>query len=133
MKKLITTAILAATLVLSSGIAGAADAPKTIDQLLKQVQTDRANASKTHKKREQEFRNERGDKAALLKREKNALATERQRGKDLNQAFLDNERKIGQLEEILKRLKVTWVRCSGLLKVMLVISPVNWLHLTSVL
>ncbi|MEI6860517.1 MAG: MotA/TolQ/ExbB proton channel family protein [Shewanella sp.] len=102
MKKLITTAIVAATLVLSSGIANAADAPKTIDQLLKQVQTDRANASKTNKKREQEFRNERGDKAALVKREKNALAAERQRGKDLNQAFLDNERNIGQLEEDLK-------------------------------
>lgn len=102
MKKLITTAIVAATLSLSSGIASAADAPKSIDQLLKQVQTDRANASKTNKKREQEFKNERGDKAALLKREKNALAAERQRGKDLNQAFLDNERKIGQLEEDLK-------------------------------
>ncbi|MFT5235790.1 MAG: biopolymer transport protein ExbB [Shewanella sp.] len=102
MKKLITTAIVAATLALSSGIASAADAPKTIDQLLKQVQTDRANASKTNKKREQEFRNERGDKAQVLKNEKNALAAERQRGKDLNQAFLDNERKIGQLEEDLK-------------------------------
>jgi len=102
MKKLITTAIVAATLSLSSGIASAADAPKSIDQLLKQVQTDRANASKTNKKREQEFKNERGDKAAILKREKNALAAERQRGKDLNQAFLDNERKIGQLEEDLK-------------------------------
>ncbi|NRB25488.1 MotA/TolQ/ExbB proton channel family protein [Shewanella sp.] len=102
MKKLITTAIVAATLILSSGIASAADAPKTIDQLLKQVQTDRANASNTNKKREQEFRNERGDKASLLKREKNALAAERQRGKDLNQAFLDNERKIGELEENLK-------------------------------
>jgi len=104
MKKLITTAIVAATLSLSlsSGIASAADAPKSIDQLLKQVQTDRANASKTNKKREQEFKNERGDKAQLLKKEKNALAAERQRGKDLNQEFLDNERKIAQLEEDLK-------------------------------
>ncbi|MCL1148036.1 MotA/TolQ/ExbB proton channel family protein [Shewanella sp. 10N.261.52.F9] len=102
MKKFITTAIVAATLSLSAGIASAADAPKTIDQLLNQVKVDRANASKTNAKREQEFKNERGDKAALLKREKNALAAERQRGKDLNQAFLDNERKIGQLEEDLK-------------------------------
>ena len=102
MKKFITTAIVAATLSLSAGIASAADAPKTIDQLLNQVKVDRANASKSNAKREQEFKNERGDKAALLKREKNALAAERQRGKDLNQAFLDNERKIGQLEEDLK-------------------------------
>ncbi|PKG57582.1 flagellar motor protein MotA [Shewanella sp. Choline-02u-19] len=102
MKKLITTAIVAASLLFTAGFASAADAPKTIDQLLNQVKVDRANASKTNAKREQEFKNERGDKAALLKREKNALATERQRGKDLNQAFLDNERKIGQLEEDLK-------------------------------
>jgi len=102
MKKLITTAIVAASLSLTAGFANAADAPKTIDQLLNQVKVDRANASKTNAKREREFRNERGDKAALLKREKNALSAERQRGKDLNQAFLDNERKIAQLEEDLK-------------------------------
>ncbi|WP_298772219.1 MotA/TolQ/ExbB proton channel family protein [uncultured Shewanella sp.] len=102
MKKLIKTAILASTLSLMSGMVSAADAPKTIDQLLKQVQSDRATDAKVNKKREQEFRNERGDKAALLKREKQALANEKQRGKDLNQAFLDNERKIAQLEEDLK-------------------------------
>ncbi|NRD74611.1 MotA/TolQ/ExbB proton channel family protein [Shewanella sp. VB17] len=102
MKKLITTVMVAATLALSSGIASAADAPKSIDQLLKQVQTDRANASKSNKKREQEFRNERGDKAKILKKEKNALAAERKRGKELSQSFLDNERKIAQLEEDLK-------------------------------
>ncbi|WP_394132845.1 MotA/TolQ/ExbB proton channel family protein [Shewanella maritima] len=99
MKKFISTAIVAATLSLTSGMVSAADAPKTIEQLLKQVQTDRANASNTNKKREAEFLNERGDKAALLKREKNALAAETQRGKDLAQAFTDNERKIAQLEE----------------------------------
>jgi biopolymer transport protein ExbB len=101
MKKLITTAVLAASLSLT-GMASAADAPKSIDQLLKQVQVDRANDGKTNAKREREFQNERGDKAELLKREKNALAAERQRGKDLNQAFLDNERKLAQLEEDLK-------------------------------
>ncbi|WOT04064.1 MotA/TolQ/ExbB proton channel family protein [Shewanella youngdeokensis] len=102
MKKLLTTAIVAASLSLTAGFATAADAPKSIDQLLNQVKVDRENASKVNAKREQEFKNERGDKAALLKREKNALAAERQRGKDLNQAFLDNERKIAQLEEDLK-------------------------------
>ncbi|WP_153915499.1 MotA/TolQ/ExbB proton channel family protein [Shewanella sp. TC10] len=99
MKKFITTAIVAASLSLTSGMVSAADAPKTIEQLLQQVQTDRANANKTNKKREAEFLNERGDKAELLKREKAALAAETQRGKDLAQAFTDNERKIAQLEE----------------------------------
>ncbi|QIR14137.1 MotA/TolQ/ExbB proton channel family protein [Shewanella aestuarii] len=102
MKKLITTAVLAASFSLTAGMVSAADAPKTIDQLLQQVKVERANDSKTNAKREKEFQNERGDKAALLKREKDALAAERQRGKDLNQAFLDNERKIAQLEEDLK-------------------------------
>ncbi|NKF51801.1 MotA/TolQ/ExbB proton channel family protein [Shewanella sp. WXL01] len=99
MKKFISTAIVAATISLTSGMVSAADAPKTIDQLLQQVQKDRADANKTNKKREAEFLNERGDKAALLKREKAALAAEVQRGKDLAQAFTDNERKIAQLEE----------------------------------
>ncbi|MBW8182266.1 MULTISPECIES: MotA/TolQ/ExbB proton channel family protein [Shewanella] len=99
MKKFISTAIVAATLSLTAGMVSAADAPKSIDQLLKQVQSERATAAKTNKNREAEFRAERGDKAALLKREKAALAAEEQRGKDLTQAFADNERKIAQLEE----------------------------------
>ncbi|WP_434926665.1 MotA/TolQ/ExbB proton channel family protein [Shewanella sp. HL-SH8] len=102
MKKLITTAVLAASLSLTAGMVSAADAPKTIDQLLQQVKVERANEGKNSAKREREFQNERGDKASLLKREKDALASEKQRGKDLNQAFLDNERKIAQLEEDLK-------------------------------
>ncbi|MGR3969164.1 MotA/TolQ/ExbB proton channel family protein [Shewanella sp. 1180_01] len=102
MKKLITTAVLAASFSLTAGMASAADAPKSIDQLLQQVKVERAAEGKINSKREQEFQAERGDKAALLKREKDALAAEKQRGKDLNQAFLDNERKIAQLEEDLK-------------------------------
>ena len=102
MKKLITTAVLAASFSLAAGMASAADAPKSIDQLLQQVKVERAAEGKINSKREQEFQAERGDKAALLKREKDALAAEKQRGKDLNQAFLDNERKIAQLEEDLK-------------------------------
>ncbi|MGL4900011.1 MAG: MotA/TolQ/ExbB proton channel family protein [Shewanella sp.] len=102
MKKLITTAVLAASFSLTAGMVSAADAPKTIDQLLQQVKVERVAEGKVNAKREQEFQAERGDKAALLKREKDALAAEKQRGKDLNQAFLDNERKIAQLEEDLK-------------------------------
>ncbi|RYV02246.1 flagellar motor protein MotA [Shewanella sp. OPT22] len=98
MKKLITSALLAATFSLSAGMAIAADAPTSVDQLLKQVQTDRAAKGKVNKKREAEFRAERSDKASLVKREKRALANEKQRGKDLNQRFLDNERKTAQLE-----------------------------------
>ncbi len=99
MKKLISTAIVAATLSLTAGMVSAADAPKNIDQLLKQVQSERSSAAQVNKKREAQFQAERGDKAALLKREKDALAAEEQRGKDLSQAFSDNERKIAQLEE----------------------------------
>ncbi|GIU05937.1 MotA/TolQ/ExbB proton channel family protein [Shewanella glacialipiscicola] len=102
MKKLITTAMLAASFSLTVGMVSAADVPKSIDQLLQQVKVERAAEGKVNSKREQEFQAERGDKAALLKREKDALAAEKQRGKDLNQAFLDNERKIAQLEEDLK-------------------------------
>jgi biopolymer transport protein ExbB len=102
MKKLITTAMVAASFSLTAGMVSAADAPKTIDQLLQQVKVERGVEGRVNAKREQEFQAERGDKAQLLQREKNALAAEKQRGKDLNQAFLDNERKIAQLEEDLK-------------------------------
>ncbi|GGI75486.1 MotA/TolQ/ExbB proton channel family protein [Shewanella gelidii] len=102
MKKLLTSALIAASLTMTAGIAQAADAPKNIQELLQQVKVDRSKDSKVNKAREKEFLNERGDKAALLKREKQALAAEKQRGKDLSQAFLDNERKIAQLEEDLK-------------------------------
>ncbi|MBE8167374.1 MAG: MotA/TolQ/ExbB proton channel family protein [Shewanella sp.] len=98
MKKLITSALVAASFALTAGMVSAADAPTSIDQLLQQVKTDRANDGKINKKREAEFKAERGDKASLLKREKRALANEKQRGKDLSQAFTDNERKIAQLE-----------------------------------
>ncbi|RLV60328.1 MotA/TolQ/ExbB proton channel family protein [Parashewanella curva] len=98
MKKLITSTLVAASLSLVAGMVSAADAPTSVDQLLKQVQTDRAAKGKVDKKREAEFRAERADKAALLKKEKRALANEKQRGKDLQQRFLDNERRIAQLE-----------------------------------
>ncbi|MGB0894656.1 MAG: MotA/TolQ/ExbB proton channel family protein [Parashewanella sp.] len=98
MKKLITSALVAASFAMTAGMVSAADAPKTIDQLLQQVKAERKSEAKVNKKREAEFRAERGDKAALLKREKRALAAEKKRGKDLNQTFLDNERKIAQLE-----------------------------------
>ncbi|KFZ38044.1 flagellar motor protein MotA [Shewanella mangrovi] len=103
MKKLITSALIAASFTLTAGMAHAADpAPKTIDQLLQQIKTERATQGKINAKREAEFQAERGDKAALLKKEKDALAAETKRGKDLNQAFLDNEHKIAQLEADLK-------------------------------
>lgn len=102
MKKLLTTAIVAASLTLTSGMVSAADAPQSIDQLLQKVQNERSQQTRQNKAREAEFKNERGDKSALLKREKAALASEVQRGKDLNQAFLDNERKIAELETALK-------------------------------
>ena len=82
MKKLITTAVLAASFSLTAGMASAADAPKSIDQLLQQVKVERAAEGKVNSKREQEFQAERGDKAALLQKEKNALAAEKQRGKE---------------------------------------------------
>lgn len=100
MKKLISIAAVVTSIIFSSSAISAE--PQSIDQLLQQVKADRADQAKSNEKREREFRNMRGDKARILKEEKEALAAERQRGKDLNQEFLDNERKIAQLEEDLK-------------------------------
>ena len=50
MKKLITTAVLAASFSLTAGMASAADAPKSIDQLLQQVKVERAAEGKINSK-----------------------------------------------------------------------------------
>lgn len=99
MKKLISIAAVVTSILFATNVTAE---PQSIDQLLQQVKADRTTQAQANAKREREFREMRGDKAKILKQEKAALAKERQRGKDLNQAFLDNERKIAELEEDLK-------------------------------
>ncbi|WP_298439332.1 MotA/TolQ/ExbB proton channel family protein [uncultured Ferrimonas sp.] len=101
MKKLITTAVVAAAMTFSATTLAADSAPvsaaQTLDQLLNQIKTDRQSEARLNKKREAEFVSERADKQALLKRAKSSLAAEKQRGKDLQKSFTDNDQSIDRL------------------------------------
>lgn len=98
MKKLISTALVAAALSISGGaIAQESAKAVSLDQLLNQVKTERKSDGKLNKAREAEFSSERADKAALLKKAKSQLAAEKKRGEDLSRRFSDNEQNINQL------------------------------------
>ncbi|WP_028117346.1 MotA/TolQ/ExbB proton channel family protein [Ferrimonas senticii] len=100
MKKLFTTAVVAAAMTFSA-TAVAADAQlsatQTLDQLLNQIQSERQSEARLNKQREAEFVSERADKQALLKQAKADLAAEKQRGKDLQDAFTNNDQEIDRL------------------------------------
>ncbi|GAA5194826.1 MotA/TolQ/ExbB proton channel family protein [Ferrimonas gelatinilytica] len=98
MKKLITTAVVAAAMTFSAGpIAAEQSASQTLDQLLKQIQSERQSEGRLNSKREAEFQSERADKQALLKKAKAELAAEKQRGEDLQNRFTANDQEIDRL------------------------------------
>ncbi len=98
MKKLITTAVVAAAMTFSAGpMAAEQSASQTLDQLLKQIQSDRQSEGRLNSKREAEFVSERADKQALLKKAKSELAAEKQRGEDLQNRFTANDQEIDRL------------------------------------
>ncbi|GLS83875.1 MotA/TolQ/ExbB proton channel family protein [Paraferrimonas haliotis] len=99
MKKLMTSALMAASLSLTAGMVSAADAPTSFDQLLNKVKSETAAQSKINKNREAEFKKYAGDKQALLNKAKRDLKAEQDRGDRLNQTYLDNERRLAELEE----------------------------------
>ncbi|GAA4891788.1 MotA/TolQ/ExbB proton channel family protein [Ferrimonas pelagia] len=98
MKKLITTAVIAAAMTFSvAPMAAEQSAAQTLDQLLKQIQSDRQSEGRLNSQREAEFVAERADKQALLKNAKAKLASEKQRGEDLATRFTENDQSINQL------------------------------------
>ncbi|WP_115718034.1 MotA/TolQ/ExbB proton channel family protein [Gallaecimonas mangrovi] len=100
MKTVLKSVVLAAGLVLTAQpVLAAAPQAKTLEQLLKQVQSDRVSDNKINKQREQEFLSARADKQALLSKAKRELADEKARGDQLAKDFSDNEKKLSALEE----------------------------------
>ncbi|GLP96927.1 MotA/TolQ/ExbB proton channel family protein [Paraferrimonas sedimenticola] len=98
MKKLLTSALMAASLSLTAGAAVAAE-PTSFEALLQKVQAEATAQTKVNKARETEFKNYAGDKQALLNKAKRDLKAEQDRGDRLNQTYLDNERRLAELEE----------------------------------
>jgi biopolymer transport protein ExbB len=95
MKKIINFVALAA--IMSAGLVGTTQANQ-LDDLLKQVKSDRVSEAKLDKKREAEFKNARADKRALLNTAKKELANQEARNKRLTKEYAANEIKLAQKE-----------------------------------
>lgn len=97
MKKLIKTLLTAATAVIVSTGASAQNA-NTLQELLEQVKANRVSEARINQQREAEFRSERADKQALLRRAENELKAEQDRGDRLANQFAANETTLTEKE-----------------------------------
>ncbi|MBW3164162.1 MotA/TolQ/ExbB proton channel family protein [Ferrimonas balearica] len=98
MKKILSTAFVAAALSFSAAPMAAEQTPaQTLDQLLNQIQQSRQSEGRINKQREAAFVSERADKQQLLRDAKAALAAEKQRGEDLANRFTNNDQEIDRL------------------------------------
>jgi biopolymer transport protein ExbB len=95
MKKLINFVLLAA--FLTTGFVARTQANQ-LDDLLKQVKSDRVSEAKLDKKREAEFLSNRANKAALLTKAKTDLATQNTRNARLTKEYAANEITLSQKE-----------------------------------
>lgn len=104
MKKVINFVLLAASMTV--GMASSANA-NDLNELLKQVKTDRISEAKIDKKREAEFTSARADKQALLNKAKKQLANEQARNKRLTKEYAANEITLAQKSVELDNAKGT--------------------------
>ena len=95
MKKVINFVTLAA--IMTASLVATTQANQ-LDDLLKQVKSDRVSEAKLDKKREAEFTSDRADKKALLNKAKKDLADQNARNKRLTKAYADNEIALAQKE-----------------------------------
>lgn len=95
MKKVINFVLLAVSL--TTGFVATTQA-NTLDDLLKQVKSDRVSEAKLDKKREAEFLSARADKSALLNKAKKELANQNARNKRLTKEYAANEISLAQKE-----------------------------------
>lgn len=93
MKKVINFVMLAASMTVATSASA-----NQLDDLLKQVKTDRISEAKLDKKREADFLSARSDKQALLNKAKQELANQQARNKRLTKEYADNEIKLAQKE-----------------------------------
>lgn len=95
MKKIINFVALAA--MMTTGLVATTQANQ-LDDLLKQVKSDRVSEAKLDKKREAEFKSARADKQSLLNKAKKELANQEARNKRLTNEYAANEIKLAQKE-----------------------------------
>ena len=95
MKKVFNFVLLAASMTASMVATTSAN---QLDDLLKQVKSDRVSEAKLDKKREAEFKSARADKQALLNKAKKELANQNARNKRLTKEYAANEITLAQKE-----------------------------------
>ena len=93
MKKAINFVTLA--VIMTAGLVATTQANQ-LDDLLKQVKSDRVSEAKLDKKREAEFTSARADKQALLNKAKKELANQNARNKRLTKEYAANEITLAQ-------------------------------------
>ncbi len=85
-----------------TGTAGAQNAPRTMDELLKSVREQGQRLGEENRRREQEFLQRRNEQQALLESARRSLAEEQARSERLKTSFDDNERQLEELNETLR-------------------------------
>lgn len=90
MKLVFKSLVAAATLAVMATGAQAQEAASLSD-LLDQVKNNRVSQARINEEREAEFRSERSDKQAMLRKAQSELKSEQDRGDRLQQQFSDNE------------------------------------------
>jgi len=104
MKKVFNFVLLAAAM--TAGISATSQANE-LDDLLKQVKTERVSEARLDKKREAEFKSARSDKQALLNKAKKELANQNARNKRLTKEYAANEITLAQKSVELDNAKGT--------------------------
>ena len=93
MKTTIKALIATASVTMMAGMVSA-QAPVSLQELLKQVKNDRVSEVRINQQREAEFTSARADKQALLRTAQGELRAEEQRGDTLAAKFAENEQLI---------------------------------------
>ncbi|EGR0789577.1 MotA/TolQ/ExbB proton channel family protein [Vibrio vulnificus] len=93
-----------------------AEAPKSLNELLKNVKSESIVESKENKAREQEFLADRNKQAELLKQAKAQLKAETALGEQLKATFDDNDKKLTELTETLRQRSGTLGEMFGVVR-----------------
>ncbi|MBD3585258.1 MotA/TolQ/ExbB proton channel family protein [Salinimonas sp. HHU 13199] len=115
MKLVFKSLVAAATMAVISTGAQAQEAA-SLQDLLEQVKQNRVSEARINEEREAEFRSERADKQALLRKAQSELKAEQDRGDRLQQQFSDNETTLNEKSSELEQATGTLGEMFGVVR-----------------
>lgn len=119
MKQVVKNLMVAAaglTLAASAAFGASAQEARSLDQLLQQVQQQRAAMQRIDEAREREFMSDRADKQALLRQAQQQLRNEQQRSTRLQEEYAQNEINIANKETELDNMVGTLGEIFGVIR-----------------